>query len=303
MQKRLIFIVGLIVGLVLIGILVSSRRPTIQSNKLSVVASFYPIAHFAQQVGGDKISVTNITPASTEPHDFEPTARDLIRISQAKLFIYNGNNVDSWGDKVKSDIVARGGTVIKMSDALTSLPSSEESGQLDPHFWLDPILAQQEITVIRDRLVKIDPTNAGTYQHNAQAYIDQLTALDQSYRTGLANCQLHDIVTSHAAFGYLAQRYGFTQIPIAGISPDQEPSPQKLAAIAHLVKQKNIHYIFFETLVSPKLSETIASETGAQTLSFNPLEGLTDQEIAAGKTYLTEMQTNLTHLRTALLCQ
>lgn len=304
MKNLNIILISIIIAIAIIaGDYGRYQSKTIESNKLRVVGSFYPIAHFVKQVGGDNVTVTNITPAGAEPHDFEPTARDIVKVNQAQLFIYNGNDLDPWADKAKDDVISNGGAVLKISDSITSLQSSDQETPLDPHFWLDPILVQQEVNLIRDALVKVDPAHSADYQQNAQRYSDQLTKLDNQYKIGLADCQLRDIVTSHAAFGYLAKRYGLNQISITGISPEEEPAPQQLAEIAELAKQIGIKYIFFEELVSPKLSETIAKEIGAKTIAFNPLEGLTDKQIKEGKTYITEMKSNLANLKTALICQ
>jgi zinc transport system substrate-binding protein len=282
----------------------SEKSSTITQQKIAVVGTFYPLAHFAQQVGGDYVVVANITPAGAEPHDYEPTPQDIVKAYQAKVFVMNGGGVDIWAEKIGSDLQAKDITVVDMQKTiqLATAPAGAET-QLDPHIWLDPVLAQQEVQLIRDAFITSDPAHADAYNHNAATYIAQLQALDSEYKTGLASCQLKDIVTSHAAFGYMAKRYGLTQIPIAGLSPDAEPSAQQIAQIVQLVEEKHIKYIFFETLLSPKLSQTIATETGAQAVAFNPLEGLTDEEIKAGKTYLTEMRSNLAELKIALQCK
>ena len=147
-----------------------------------------------------------------------------------------------------------------------------------------------------------DPNNKNYYQANADSLKAKLQQIDLAYRQGLSHCLTKNIITSHAAFGYLAKTYGLNQVAIAGFSPDAEPSPQQLAVIAKFAEQNQVKYIFFESLVSPKLAQTIASEIGAQTLVLNPLEGLSDQELAQGKNYLSVMQDNLSNLQTALQC-
>ncbi len=273
------------------------------SGKMAVVGTFYPLSHFAEQVGGSLVAVSNITPAGAEPHDYEPTPQDIAKVYGAKVFIVNGGGLDAWAEKIAPDLKARGVTVVDMQDAmaLDQAPGSETAH--DPHLWLDPALAAREVGLIRDAFVKADPANAGAYAGNAAKYVAALTRLDEEYKAGLASCRIKDIVTSHAAFGYVAKQYGLTQIAIAGLSPDAEPSVQQLADIARLAKQDNVKYIFFESLVSPKLAQTIAAEVGAQTLAFNPLEGLTAAQISSGETYLTVMRENLDKLRLALDCQ
>jgi zinc transport system substrate-binding protein len=311
MNKKLI---AAVVGILLIGgisyglkVGVFSRdgksQPTTQSNKIKVVASFYPLAHFAEQVGKAHIEVTNITPAGAEPHDYEPTPKEIASIYTAKLLITNGAGLDIWADKIKPDLQAQGVEVATMSDQFQLLKGADEESVTDPHIWLDPALAEKEVTIIRDALIKVDPQSESDYRKNADDYIAQITSLDKQYSEGLAQCTTRDVVTSHAAFGYMAKHYNLNQIAIAGISPEEEPSSQRMAQIAQLAKEKNIKYIFFETLVSPKLADTIATEVGAKTIVFNPLEGLTDDEIKSGKTYISVMQENLSSLRTALQCK
>jgi zinc transport system substrate-binding protein len=181
-------------------------------------------------------------------------------------------------------------------------PASDESA-LDPHIWLDPIAMIEESMLVRDAFVKADPDHASTYEANANLLRKELDDLDASFREGLAHCDRREVVVSHNAFRYMAKRYGFTTYAISGLSPEEDPSPKRIAELAELAKQHDIRYIFFETLVSPKLSETIASEIGAQSLVLNPIEGLTSDDLAQGKNYVSIMRKNLQNLRTAMHCQ
>ncbi|NBS41604.1 ABC transporter substrate-binding protein, partial [bacterium] len=191
----------------------------------------------------------------------------------------------------------------EMASVMNTIPTTEEGNAFDPHFWLDPKLAKAEIALIRDTLMDADPANAKAYAANAAAYTETLAKIDAAYETGLSACKNPTVVTSHAALAYVAKEYGFDVISIAGLSPDEEPSAGRLAEIAAMVKAKKIGYIYFETLVSPKLAQTIAEEVGAQTLVFNPLEGLTEEETAAGKTYVSVMEENLANLKTGMMCE
>jgi len=177
-----------------------------------------------------------------------------------------------------------------------------EEGGLDPHIWLDPSLAKREVEIIRDTLSRVDPENATFYETNASKYIAELEALDSSFSSGLAQCKTRDIVASHGAFGYLAKKYNINVINIAGMSPEEEPTPKRMAEIAELIKEKEITHIFFETLVSPALAETLAAEVGAKTLVVNPMEGLTEEELSSGENYVSVMRQNLENIRTALSC-
>jgi zinc transport system substrate-binding protein len=268
------------------------------------------VAYFSQEVGGAHVKVTNITPAGVEPHDFEPTPQDIARIEQATVFVYNGAGFEPWINRILPDLQRAGVTVVDASRGISLMKGETEEGSgepsagghLDPHIWLDPITAKQMVATIAEGLVAADPVNRSSYRMNAERLSNMLSALDTEFRTGLGTCERREFVTSHAAFAYLAKTYDLTQVSITGISPDEEPSPQKLAEVATFAKQKGVKYIFFETLVSPRLAETIANEVGAQTLVLNPIEGLTDEEIAAGNNYLTIQRDNLKNLRRALDC-
>lgn len=282
------------------------------SGKLKVAASVYPMYEFTKAVAGDKAEVVTLVPVGAEPHDWEPTPKDLKALNQAKLFVYNGAGLEQWVDKTlqsldnKSLVVVestRGLEVLKGEHSHADEPSdgAHADEALDPHVWLDPTSAIQQVEAIRDGLIKVDEANKATYEANAAAYIDQLKGLDQEFKQ-LGSCGRKEFFTSHAAFGYLAKRYGLTQHPITGLSPEAEPKPKDLADVIATAKNEKIKYIFFETLVSDKVAKTVASEVGAQTLVLNPIEGLTADEVKAGKTYLSVMRENLTNLKLALEC-
>ncbi|MGC8901193.1 MAG: metal ABC transporter solute-binding protein, Zn/Mn family [bacterium] len=273
-----------------------------QDKKINVAASFYPLAEFASRIGGEYVDVINITPAGSEPHDYEPTPMDIKKIYTAKLFVFNGAGVDPWAEKIERDLRKKGVVVIKIMDLVASR-NEQYINNRDPHIWLDPVIAISMVESISKALQSIDPEHAQYYKTHANIFIGQLKQLDRDYALGLASCKLHDIVTSHAAFNYLAKRYGFKAYSVAGLSPEEEPSPKTMAQLIRLVQQKHIKYIFFERLVNPKLSDTIARETGAKTLVLDPIEGLTQKEISAGRNYLSIMQENLRNLRQAMECE
>ncbi|NTW61767.1 zinc ABC transporter solute-binding protein [Candidatus Saccharibacteria bacterium] len=309
MNKK--YLIGLVIGVVAVGLIalgVNSGyfdKTSSTNNKLTVTTSFYPLYFFTSQIAGDKADVTNITPSGSEPHDYEPTTADMISIEKSKLLVLNGGHLEAWGDKFKDQLKGTGTTVVTAGENLTTGIYTDEEGEnaIDSHVWLDPRLAKVEATKIEGALEKADPENKSYYQNNLNTLIAKLDQLDQEYKTGLDSCQLKEIITSHAAFGYLAKRYGLTQVAIAGLSPDAEPSPSQLADTAKFAKENNVKYIFFESLVSPKLSQTIASEVGAQTMVLNPIEGLTPDEQKAGNDYLSIMKDNLANLRAALQCK
>lgn len=307
MKKNIViyFILGFVfVGLVFFLVKNIGQTPkTTQPSKLSVVASFYPLYFMSTQIGGDKADVINIVPAGAEPHDYEPSAQDMAKMEDGRLIILNGGGLEAWGSDIKNNIDSKKTIIITAGEGLTNQQVTED-GQTgtDPHVWLDPVLAEKMVDKITQGFVQADPINKDYYESNAQALQSQLNDLDAAYKKGLSNCQSKNIITSHAAFGYLATTYGLNQVSIAGLSPDAEPSPRQLADIAKFAKDNKIKYIFFESLVSPKLSQTIATEVGAQTLVLNPIEGLTNSELASGKNYLSVMHDNLTNLQLVLQC-
>jgi zinc transport system substrate-binding protein len=267
------------------------------------VASFYPLYFFAQQIAGDNADVVNITPPGNDPHDFELTAQDMARIERARLLILNGDGLEAWGDRVVATIDPRHTHVVVAGEGLATQKIAEDGESiLDPHLWISPPLARAMVERIERGFDQVDPQHAGLYASRALVLDAALRDLDAAFRDGLEHCAKRDIITSHAAFGYLAAAYHLNQVPIAGLSPDAEPSPRQLAAMAQFVRQHHVTVIFFERLVSPKLSETLAMEAGAQTMVLDPLEGLTNDDAVAGKTYFTQMRQNLANLETALQC-
>lgn len=307
MQKK--YIIGIVLGIAFIGLLtlvIKHRGPTqvTSSGKIQVTTSFYPLYYFASQIGGDKASVTNITPAGAEPHDYEPTPSDVASIENSKLLILQGTGLEAWGDDIKKNIDPSHTTVVIAGQEFMTQTVVEDGESItDPHVWLSPPLASKMAEKILAGFITVDPSNTEYYQANEAKLKSDLANLNVEYKQGLASCASKDIVTSHAAFGYLATAYGLHQVPISGVSPDAEPSPKQLADVADFVKKNGVKYIFFESLVSPKLSETIARETGAQTMVLDPIEGIIQNDLAKGIDYMAVMRSNLKNLETVLQCK
>jgi zinc transport system substrate-binding protein len=268
------------------------------SAKPVVVASFYPLYEFSRQVAGDRATVVSLVPPGVEPHDWEPSPQEMVDVQKARLFVYNGAGFEPWVDTLVKHLT--GNTIV--IDATKNLDLLKEGGTLDPHAWLDPVLARAQVDAIHRGLSDVDPANAAAYAENAQAFKARLTALDQAFKTGLSNCESRDVLTPHAAFAYLARRYGLSLIAVTGLTPEAEPSPPELAALVRQARRQNIRYVFTEPLTSSRLAEAIAREIGARTLVLNPIEGVTKEEAAAGKDYIALMQSNLASLRTGLQC-
>lgn len=272
-------------------------------GRLRVVAGFYPLAEAATKVGGSLVDVRNLTPPGVEPHDLELTPGAIADIQRADVVLYLGHG---FAPAVQGAIADAKGITVDLLQGMPLKPGVPEEGQqgpvTDPHVWLDPVLYQQVVARAERALAQARPADAATFESNAKAFQAELGALDREYRSGLSSCTRKVIVTSHAAFGYLSARYGLTQEPIAGISPDAEPSPGRLAQLAQLVKRDGVTTIFTEELVSPKVAETLAREVGVSTQVLSPLEGLTKQELAAGQDYVSVMRSNLRILDQALGC-
>jgi zinc transport system substrate-binding protein len=278
-----------------------SSMPNIK--KIQVTASFYPLYFFASVIGGDRAEVRNITPAGAEPHDYEPTTADIVRIEKSDMLILNGGSFEAWGEKIKKNIQGTNVAVVIAGEGLlTGQISNGENSIVDTHIWLSPRIAKQEVSNITQGYIKIDPDHNYYYLSNENSLDDKLDKLNRDYEQGLSNCKQKDIITSHAAFGYLAGAYKFNQVPISGLSPDSEPSSRQLVEVVKIAKAQKANYIFFEGLVNPKLSEMIANEIGAKTLVLDPLEGLPDDKIKEGKDYFTVMEDNLKNLKLALQC-
>jgi zinc transport system substrate-binding protein len=271
-----------------------------------VVAAFYPIAYAAQRVAPNA-DIENLTPAGAEPHDLELSPRDVEEIHDADVVLYLGAGFmpaledaldDHEGTAV--DLLA-GEQLLRAAEAhghgeakASEQEEHDEESARDPHVWLDPMRYTAFARRIADALG--EPADA-------DALVAELAELDAEYRDGLATCERRQIVTSHAAFGYLADAYDLEQIPLTGVEPEAEPSAQALEALVDEVREEGATTVFFETLVSPELAETVAREADAETAVLNPLEGLTDEEVEDGANYFTVMRENLAALRKALGCK
>ncbi|OEG16093.1 zinc transport system substrate-binding protein [Enterococcus quebecensis] len=286
-----------------------------KSDTIKVVTTFYPMYDFAKNVVGDAGDVQLLIPAGTEPHDYEPSAKDIAKITDADVFVYNSHELETWVndvlenvDKKKVAVVEAAGSIDLMAGEEHDHDHDEEADhdehdhdhELDPHVWLDPVLAQKEVEAIRDALVKKYPEKKETFDKNAAAYIEKLKALDTEYKEAFANAKNKTFVTQHAAFGYLAKQYGLTQESIAGISPDQEPSPSRLAELKKYIKEHNVSVIYFESSASSKVAETLARETGVELAVLNPLESITKKDQDQGEDYISVMKANLDALKKSI---
>jgi zinc transport system substrate-binding protein len=264
--------------------LLTACGPSVQAGPDTVVASFYPLAFAAQEIApGDPVE--NLTPPGAEPHDLELSPIDAAAVRDARLVLLLGHGFQPQLEDAAGD----GDNVLQLLDTagLDLLPNG------DPHVWLDPLRYANIVERIGQALGA---------ENAASSLIARLQDLDAEYREGLANCERREIVTSHEAFAYLAERYGLEQVPITGLSPEAEPQPADLARVVQLVEERGVTTIYYETLVSPRIAETVARETGAQVAVLDPIEGLTPAEIAKGEDYFTRMRSNLRALEEGLGC-
>ena len=259
------------------------------ASRTPVVASFYPIAWAAQQVGGNRVAITNLTPAGAEPHDLELTPDQIDEVLDAKVVFELGRGFQP---AVEDAAEQRDGPTVEL------LPR----GTSDPHVWLDPIRMASIVRTAQRELTKGDPKGRAVYARNAARVLAELSALDTRYRDGLAHCERDVIVTAHEAFGHLAKRYGLRQEGVAGLSPDAEPDARRIAQLSDLVQRLGVTTVFTEELVSPRIAQTLAREAGVHTETLNPLEGLTDRELRRGDDYVSVMDANLAKLQAALAC-
>ena len=284
MRLRIIIIT---IGAVVVGTVAAAfaaggdSRP---ADPSSVVAAFYPLAYAAEQVGGAHIRVTNLTPAGVEPHDLELSPDDVATVKSAGTVLLMGHGFQPQLERAATDSNAR---VVTLLDT----PGLGRVGD-DPHVWLDPVRYAVLVRAV------------GTALHDdPSALLARLRALDRAYRTGIAHCARNELVTGHAAFGYLARRYGLRQVAVEGLSPEAEPAPRELARVVAAVRDSGATTVFTEPLASPRVARTVARETGTTVSTLDPLEGLTPREVDRGAVYFTVMRANLGAIERGLGCR
>nr|WP_148928747.1 zinc ABC transporter substrate-binding protein [Paenibacillus methanolicus] len=335
MSKKLTATVLVALLFVMAGCGKNEAATGLKDDQMNVVTSFYPVYFLAKSIGGDAVNVVNLIPAGVEPHDWTPKSQDLNTASKAQLLLYNGAGLETWVDDflqglpkdgaLKTKAVSEGIALIEASGEEHAEHAEEEhaadehaeeehaaeeheeeehahdhAGEHDPHTWVSP----RSMLVMADNVLKAlseaDVAHQAAFESNYKTLKERLTKLDADFTAKLGAAKKKDIVTTHQAFGYLARDYGLNQVAIMGLSPDAEPKAQDLLEIAKFVKEKGITHIFFEELVSAELAQTLARETGAETLVLNPAEGLTKEQESAGDDYVTLMERNLENLVKAL---
>ncbi|MFV2119288.1 metal ABC transporter substrate-binding protein [Streptomyces sp. Act-28] len=290
-----------------------------KDGKMDVVASFYPMQFLAERIGGDKVSVTTLTQPGVEPHDLELKPRQIADLGDAGFILYlkglqpavddaiRQAGVENTVDAASLTTLETHGTHEDHADHEGEAHAEEshagehdhgtEAGG-DPHVWLDPVKYAEVAKGVGDRLAKADPANAATYEKNTDELVKKLGALDTRFREGLKNTTTRTFITTHSAFGYLAERYALDQEGISGVDPESEPSPARVKELQAIAKKEKVTTVFFETLASDRTARTLAKDTGLKTDVLDPLEGITER--SKGADYLEVMESNLAALQKAL---
>lgn len=288
-------------ALALVGTLTSCR--VTRSGEHTVVTAFYPLYFIAERVAGRYNDVVDLTPPGVEPHEYELTVRQVARIDLARVGFYEHGvspSVDQAIVNDSPDHVLDVTDVVHLAAPVTGSGVESTSDDKDPHFWQDPTLMAEATRAFADTMAKADPAHAAYYRRQGTRLVDDLQRLDAEYSRTLATCRIRTVVVSHDAFEYLARRYHVDVDPIAGLEPDAEPSLQRLQDLSDLIRDRGVTTVFFETLASPDLAESLAGDLGIRTAVLDPVEGLTSADPHA--TYLTLMRQNLAALAKAGDC-
>jgi zinc transport system substrate-binding protein len=308
--------------LLLVGISACGKQEAEKEDgKLEIVTSFHPMYDFTKNVAKDKANVSMLIDGGVESHDYEPSAKDMAKIQNADVFVYNSNEMETWVETVLENIDTSKVKVIEASKGIELLKGSEShdgedhdehadeeeheghdhdhghSHAFDPHVWLDPLLVKKEVRTISDALIEIDSKNKDYYEKNTTEYLSKLDKLNDDYVAAFEGAKSRKFVTQHTAFSYLANQYGLEQVAISGLSPDQEPTPKELKGIQDLVKKENINVIYTESSASEKIAKTIADATGADLAVLNPMESVSKKDRENGADYLSIMAENLEALK------
>lgn len=273
-------------------------------GKLKIFTSFYPMYFITEQIAQDKAEIINMIPAGVEPHDWEPTLKMMAQLQESDIFIYNGAGMETWAESVIKNMDASRTEIVEASKGIELIRGEEDEdddhGDYDPHVWVSPMNLKKQALNVLNALIEKDSSNEEYYRANYDKLAARLDELDNDIREAAKDFKANIIVTSHEAFGYFAKEYGLKQIPIRGISPQQEVSTKKLGEIVEICRENNIRYIFAEKFVNPNYSKTIANEIGGEVLMLNAAHGLTKEEMDSGVDYITIMYENLENLKKAL---
>ncbi|AMA74335.1 hypothetical protein ACH33_16975 [Aneurinibacillus sp. XH2] len=300
-------------------------------EKIQVYTSIFPLYDFTRTIGGEHVQVTNLLPPGAEGHDYEPSAKDMAKLNEAKLFIYNGAGYETWIENVTKNLDPQKTKALDASQGLQLIEtemhehegehahegehshkgesvheedhSEHAHGKYDPHVWLNPMLAKQQAEKVKNALAEVDPAHKDAYEANYKKLAADLDALDKEYKDVIGKAKKKELVVSHKAFAYLTRQYGLIQLSVSGLSPSEEPSQQQLKSLIDTVKAHNIKYVAFEGLVENKVAKTVQRESGAEAVTLYTIENVTKEQFDAGKTYIDLMKENLNTLKKVLEVQ
>ena len=299
--------------LAVLGCLFGGAANAAAEVRVRIETSVFPLKEFAASVAGERGQVRLLLPPGAGVHTWQPRAGDLIRLAECDLFIFIGADLEPWVPDVMRGLAGRKIETLEAARGLDLIREPEDGGHgrggerreaFDPHVWLDLEVAGRIVDLIRDRLSAIEPEGASVYRRNAEAYREKLRVLDLKLKTELGTCPGKTfILAGHAAFGYLARRYGLDQVALYGLSPDSQPTPGRLIDVVGLARKKGIKVIFFETAASPDVAKALSRELGARTLVLNPGHNLTRAEIKMGVGFFDIMEENLRNLKDGLGCR
>ena len=315
----------------------TSEQSSDATDKLTIYTTVYPLSYFAERIGGDFVEVSSIYPTGANEHTFEPTQKDMMKLADADLFFYIGLGLEGFVENAKKTLAKEDVLMIATADqvsdeqlaistghthdepteadhdhdheAIVETNDHEEEshshedhdhGDVDPHVWLSPVISQDLALSIKNALIEKMPEQEATFTTNYETLVNELQKLDEQFKTMAASSSEKTFFVSHAAFGYIAGEYGLTQVPIAGLNSQSEPSQKALTAIVDKAKDLHIHYILFEQNVSSKLAEVIQKEVGAESLILHNLSTLTTDDVENNETYFSLMEKNIQILETAL---
>lgn len=308
MKKRIGLLIMTIAVLVLSACQSSSSDGEETEGRLNIMTSFYPVYVFTQQVAGDLAHVDMMVKGA-DAHSFEPSAKNLAVIEESDAFIYANPEMETWVPALVESLSSS--TVMVETDENIDLIQETDAGHeetddgeledhdhtVDPHTWLDPVLAQQQVTEIKEALIELDPENEAAYTENAESFIAELEELNKDYETAFESADHRLFITQHAAFGYIAHRYNLVQESLAGLSSESEASAQRMAEVTELIKEEEVPVIYYNSTASSDLAQTVADETAIETEVLYSLESVEDEELHSAEGYLSLMRENLENLK------
>lgn len=288
MKKKIITgVLSMLIGTMLVGCGADTKIATenAKNEKLSIMVSIYPLKEFTEKIAGDKVEVTCLVPDNMEPHDYEPKTKDFEDLTKGKAFIYNGLGMEIWIESVNDAIKDKN---ILIVDSSTGVQPRKEEDAVDPHIWLSLKNAEIQSENIKNALIKLDEKNKEYYEENYNKFKDELEEVYNEYKPKFDGLNKKSFITGHAAFGYLCRDFGLTQKSVENLFAEGEPTPKQLEDLTNYCKENNIKTVFSESLASPKVSETLAKEVGADVVPILTLESKEDD-----KSYIEAMRYNL----------